>query len=146
MEMMNTAIKHLRDPGLQQDMATEVGIEQPKQEFYYCTNCQVGGHGQRFCEYLLKRPNWRVYPCEKWFVGDNGQAYCPLGRKTVDFTDEYYFSRIAMYIKGRAWLEDKRNMSELVPELMPKTWSIVNQQWVGQPPPKQSRATSFRGL
>ena len=23
------------------------------------SDCHVGGHGQRFCRYLLKRPNWR---------------------------------------------------------------------------------------
>ena len=24
------------------------------------SDCQVGGHGRRFCRYLLKRPNWRT--------------------------------------------------------------------------------------
>ena len=135
MDTMNTAVKHFRNPSLQQDVTAEVGTEQPKQEIYYCTNCKVGGHGQRFCEYLLQRPNWRVYPCEKWFSGVDRQTYCPLGRKTVDLADEHHFSRHAMYITGRASLEDKLKLAELVPELMPKTWTIVNQQWVGQPPP-----------
>jgi len=41
---------------------------QPMQQKYkYCTNCKVGGHGQRFCEYFLERPDWRVYPHQKWF-------------------------------------------------------------------------------
>ena len=55
--------------------------------YKYCTNCKVGGHGQRrlvvwmffaskcgghgrFCEYLLERPDWRVYPNQKWFEAE----------------------------------------------------------------------------
>ena len=87
----------------------------------------MGGHGQRFCRYLLKRPNWRIYPSEKWFEDRNGQvSHCPLGKKAVDFTDETYFSRIAMHIKGRIWLEDKRKLYEFVPDLMPYTYVIQN--------------------
>jgi hypothetical protein len=86
----------------------------------------------------LKRPNWRVYPSEKWFEDKSGQtSFCPLGRRGVDFTDETYFSRIAMHIKGRIWLEDKRKLYEFVPELMPDTYVIMDQRWVGDPPPPQ---------
>jgi hypothetical protein len=80
---------------------------------------------------LLKRPNWRVYPSEKWFEDSHGQvSHCPLGRRGVDFTDESYFSRIVMHIKGRIWLEDKRKLYEFVPDLMPPTYVIVDQKWV----------------
>lgn len=104
-------------------------------KFFYCSDCHVGGHGQRFCLYLLKRPNWRVYPTEKWFEDKNGQiSHCPLGRRGVDFTDETYFSRISMHIKGRIWLEDKRKLYEFVPDLMPLTFVIQDQRWVGEPP------------
>mmetsp|Transcript_13643 Transcript_13643/g.31019 ORF Transcript_13643/g.31019 Transcript_13643/m.31019 type:complete len:531 (-) Transcript_13643:23-1615(-) len=106
-----------------------------ERKFYYCTDCHVGGHGLRYCSYLLKRPNWRVYPFEKWFTDKSGQtSYCPLGRQGVDFADETYFSRISMHIKGRIWLEDKRKLYEFVPEYMPLTFVIMNGKWVGEPP------------
>merc|ERR1712048_1116307 len=75
----------------------------------------------------------------KWFEDKNGQtSYCPLGKRGVDFTDETYFSRIAMHIKGRIWLEDKRKLYEFVPELMPYTYIIVDQEWHGESPPPQA--------
>lgn len=111
------------------------GPPPPSRKFKYCTDCRVGGHGQRFCNYLLKRPDWRVYPYEKWFEDKNGStSHCPLGRRFVDFTDETHFSRIAMHIKGRIWLEDKRKLWEFIPEFMPPTYVIENGKWVGTPP------------
>lgn len=102
-----------------------------ERKIFYCADCQVGGHGRRFCSYLLKRPNWRIYPSEKWFEDGHGQvSHCPIGRRGVDFTDESYFSRIVMHIKGRIWLEDKRKLYEFVPDLMPPTYCIVDQEWV----------------
>lgn len=101
-----------------------------EREYFYCTNCKVGGHGQRFCEYLLKRREWRVYPYQKWFEDEKHNEYhCPLGKRLVDFADESHFSRIAMYIKGRIWLEDKTKMWELVPDLMPDTYVIEDLKW-----------------
>merc|ERR1719183_1044868 len=117
-------------------------VDEKDRKFFYCSDCHVGGHGQRFCGYLLKRPNWRVYPSEKWFENKNGQvSHCPLGRRGVDFADETYFSRISMHIKGRIWLEDKRKLYEFVPELMPYTYIITNKQWVGDPPPPEAAGT-----
>eukprot|EP00929_Paragymnodinium_shiwhaense_P112468 TRINITY_DN80723_c0_g1_i1.p1 TRINITY_DN80723_c0_g1~~TRINITY_DN80723_c0_g1_i1.p1 ORF type:complete len:524 (-),score=123.13 TRINITY_DN80723_c0_g1_i1:121-1692(-) len=112
------------------------GTESGKpREYFYCADCHVGGHGQRFCNYLLKRPNWRVYPSEKWFEDKGGQvSHCPLGRRGVDFTDETIFSRISIHLKGRIWLEDKRKLYEFVPHLMPKTFVIQDQVWVGEVP------------
>jgi hypothetical protein len=111
---------------------------QKERNYFYCADCKVGGHGNRFCQYLLKRPNWRVYPTEKWFEDNQGQvSYCPLGRLGVDFADESYFSRIVMHIKGRIWLEDKRKLYEFVPDLMPPTYVIVDSKWVGSPPPPE---------
>jgi len=104
-------------------------------QVFYCSDCKVGGHGQRFCLYLLKRPNWKIYPSEKWFEDKHGQiSHCPLGKRGVDFADETYFSRIAMHIKGRIWLEDKRKLYEFVPDLMPLTFVIQDQRWIGVPP------------
>lgn len=104
----------------------------PEEErtFFYCCNCKVGGHGQRFSEFLLKRDDWRVYPYQKWFEDEKHNEYhCPLGKRLVDFADESHFSRITMYIKGRVCLEDKTKMWELVPDLMPDTFVIQDRQW-----------------
>lgn len=109
--------------------------EPGNRKIFYCCNCKVGGHGARYCSYLLQRPNWRVYPNEKWFVDkDRGQCHCPLGAKKVDFTDETHFSRVSMHIKGRGVLEDKRRLWVLVPELMPETFVIDNKKWIGEIP------------
>ena len=106
-----------------------------KQRYRYCTNCKVGGHGQRFCEYFLERPDWRVYPNQKWFEDEKGNEYhCPLGKKLVDFADESHFSRIAMYLKGRAWLEEKTKVLDLAPGKMPDTYIIENGEWRGTAP------------
>ena len=76
-----------------------------------------------------------MYPSEKWFEDKQGQtSHCPLGRRGVDFADETYFSRIAMHIKGRIWLEDKKKLFDFVPDLMPYTYVIENQKWVGEIP------------
>merc|ERR1719399_1614093 len=105
---------------------------------HYVTNCKVGGHGARFCEYLLQRPNWNVFPHQKWFQDEvkGDQYFCPLGKHTVDFVDETQFSRVAMYLKGRIWLEEKTRVWEMVPEIMPPTFIIVNRAWKGDGPPE----------
>jgi len=121
-------------PGMQEERVVPV-VDSSERQYFYCSDCKLGGHCQRFCLYLLKRPNWRIYPAEKWFEDRNGQtSYCPLGKRGVDFTDETYFSRIAMHIKGRIWLEDKRKLYEFVPDLMPLTYIIQDRRWVGAPP------------
>mmetsp|Transcript_23659 Transcript_23659/g.43295 ORF Transcript_23659/g.43295 Transcript_23659/m.43295 type:complete len:661 (-) Transcript_23659:303-2285(-) len=115
-----------------------------KQRYNYCTNCKVGGHGQRFCEYFLERPTWRVYPHQKWFEDEKSNEYhCPLGKKLVDFADESHFSRIAMYLKGRAWLEEKTKVIELAPGLMPETYIIKNGEWQGSPPPSDEKVSNL---
>ncbi|CAE8646697.1 unnamed protein product, partial [Polarella glacialis] len=109
---------------------------QLQQRYKYCTNCKVGGHGQRFCDYFLERPSWRIYPNQKWFEDEKGNEYhCPLGKKLVDFADESHFSRIAMYLKGRAWLEEKTKVLQLGGALIPQTYIIENGAWKGDAPP-----------
>merc|ERR1719401_1477991 len=107
-----------------------------EQKYKYCTNCKVGGHGQRFCEYFLERPDWRIYPNQKWFEDEKRNEYhCPLGKKLVDFADESHFSRISMYLKGRACLEEKTKVMELAPGMMPETFIIKDGSWQGAAPP-----------
>jgi len=116
-----------------------------EQKYRYCTNCKVGGHGQRFCEYFLERPNWRVYPHQKWFEDEKANEYhCPLGKKLVDFADESHFSRIAMYLKGRAWLEEKTKVLELAGNLIPETFIIDKGVWKdGKEPPADDAVTNL---
>jgi len=116
-----------------------------QQRYKYCTNCKVGGHGQRFCEYFLERPDWRVYPHQKWFEDEKANEYhCPLGKKLVDFADESHFSRIAMYLKGRAWLEEKTKVLELAPGIIPETFIIEKGQWKdGKTPPGDDQVSKL---
>jgi len=124
------------DENLLDSVPLDSSSQTAKQKYHYCTNCKVGGHGQRFCEYFLERPDWRVYPHQKWFDDDRGNEYhCPLGKKLVDFADESHFSRVAMYLKGRAWLEEKTKVLDLAPGLMPETYIIEGGRWKGTPPP-----------
>jgi len=116
-----------------------------KQRYRYCTNCKVGGHGQRFCEYLLERPDWRIYPQQKWFEDEKKNEYhCPLGKKLVDFADESHFSRISMYLKGRAWLEEKTKILEIASDNMPETFIIEKGQWIeGRAPPSDNEVSNL---
>lgn len=136
MKAMKEAIDDTNIKPVSEDTVnTEVDVT--GRTIFYCTNCKVGGHGQRFCEYFLKRPNWRVYPNQKWFTDEKKNEYhCPLGKKMVDFADESHFSRYAMYLKGRIWLEEKTRMWDMVPDLMPTTYVIEDQKWKdGKAPP-----------
>jgi len=115
-----------------------------QQRFKYCTNCKVGGHGQRFCEYFLERPDWRMYPNQKWFEDDkNNEYHCPLGRKLVDFADESHFSRVAMYLKGRAWLEEKTKVLEIARDQIPETFIIEKGVWKGPAPPPDDQVPAL---
>jgi len=117
---------------------------QLQQRYKYCTNCKVGGHGQRFCDYFLERPSWRIYPNQKWFEDEKGNEYhCPLGKKLVDFADESHFSRIAMYLKGRAWLEEKTKVLQLGGALIPQTYIIENGAWKGDAPPADDQVSNM---
>ena len=54
----------------------------------------------------------------------------------VDFADESHFSRLAMYLRGRVWLEGKTSVLQLCDESMvPKTYIIERGQWSGDSPP-----------
>jgi len=116
-----------------------------KQKYRYVTNCKVGGHGQRFCEYLLERTDWRVYPNQKWFEDEKKNEYhCPLGKKLVDFADESHFSHVSMYLKGRAWLEEKTKVLQIAADHMPKTYIIDKGEWRdGIAPPEDSEVSNL---
>mmetsp|Transcript_139210 Transcript_139210/g.444916 ORF Transcript_139210/g.444916 Transcript_139210/m.444916 type:complete len:569 (-) Transcript_139210:32-1738(-) len=102
----------------------------------FCTDCKRGGHGQLYCKYLLERPNWRTFPDEPWFQDQYWKEYyCPEGRRVVDFADEPQFSRIAMYLSGRVYLEDKTKLIDIACGHMPETFIIEKGAWIGKAPP-----------
>eukprot|EP00928_Gymnodinium_smaydae_P026512 TRINITY_DN20796_c0_g1_i1.p1 TRINITY_DN20796_c0_g1~~TRINITY_DN20796_c0_g1_i1.p1 ORF type:complete len:601 (+),score=95.56 TRINITY_DN20796_c0_g1_i1:32-1804(+) len=108
-----------------------------------CTDCKRGGHGQLFCKYLLERPAWRDFPTQEWFQDEYWKEYyCPSGKRVVDFADEPQFSRVAMYLKGREWLEDKLKILEVASEYMPDTYIIERGQWKGKQPPSDDVAAN----
>mmetsp|Transcript_70118 Transcript_70118/g.227470 ORF Transcript_70118/g.227470 Transcript_70118/m.227470 type:complete len:466 (+) Transcript_70118:390-1787(+) len=103
---------------------------------FFCTDCKRGGHGQLYCKYLLERPNWRTFPDEPWFQDQYWKEYyCPEGRRVVDFADEPQFSRIAMYLSGRVYLEDKTKLIDIACGHMPETFIIEKGAWIGKAPP-----------
>jgi len=93
--------------------------------------CRRVGHGSIYSEVLLRRPDWQLHPSVKWFADDeHNQYYCPEGSRLVDFCDEMHFSRIAMYLNGRQCMENKAQLSVLVPSLVGDTFYIKDRQWV----------------
>jgi len=49
-----------------------------------------------------------------------------------------------MYLKGRIWLEEKTRVFDMVPEIMPPTFIIVNRAWKGpEPPEATARGMAF---
>ena len=66
------------------------------------------GLGKWFCECLSERPNWHPYPCQKWFISDANpnnpqQIYCPVGKVTVDYTDQPSFATVCSSCPGSNW-------------------------------------------
>jgi len=106
----------------------------------YCTDCGRVGHGAIFCQLLLERPDWCRYPSEAWYWDHmRGSEYrCPVGKMVVEFADEPKFSQIAMYLKGRDWLDEKDLVVGIARDFMPKTWHIQRGNWLdldGSGPP-----------
>lgn len=96
-------------------------------------DCGRGGHMALYASHLLQResgtPCWRKYPLQHWYTATRSYQ-CPLGKKVVDFCDEPQFSRrVAMYIAGREWLDEKEKVLKLASEWMPKTYVVQGGRW-----------------
>ena len=50
-----------------EDQETPCAIRVTERSLHGHDGPEVGGHGARFCDYLLQRPNWHVFPHQKWF-------------------------------------------------------------------------------
>merc|ERR1711865_213177 len=51
--------------------------------------------------------------------------------------------QIAMYLKGRAWLEEKTKVLELAPGLIPDTYIIEKGAWKGRTPPRDDEVSDL---
>ena len=97
---------------------------------YFCTNCERGGHGERYIQFLLQRNSssslnhekWKMYPSQPWYENFQNSYKCPLAKKVVDFCDEPQFSKISMYLLGRDYLDEKDKVITIAGEYMPKTY------------------------
>jgi hypothetical protein len=105
----------------------------------YFADCGRGGHALLYMSNLVKQSQgWSSYPLQPWFMdGFLGKSYwCPLGQQTLDFCDEPKFSKIAMYLKGREWLDEKEKIWEIAKDIMPTTYLVAHQRWVGGQEPE----------
>jgi hypothetical protein len=87
--------------------STAAGSSSLEAGLLYCTDCNRRGHGERYMQFLLERPGWQAYPSQAWYGRGMTEYMCPLGKKVVDFADEPEFSKVAMFIAGREWLDEK---------------------------------------
>jgi hypothetical protein len=92
-------------------------------KLYFCTDCERGGHGKRYIQFLLERPNWKTYPSQPWYENFHGAFSCPMGKKIVDFCDEPDFSNLSMYLSGREWLDEKDKVILISQGYMPTTYT-----------------------
>lgn len=112
-----------------------------EQQVFYVANCGRGGHGPMFMSHLLSRSDkWREWPLQPWYTDNilNGstQYECPLGKKVLDFCDEPRFSKTAMFIKGREWLDEKEKIIQIAGDTTLETFLIQGGKWLnGQSPP-----------
>lgn len=121
----------------------------------YFADCGRGGHGPIYRQHLMQqcRPCtnvcWRPWPVQEWYADHlRGQTYrCPVGKRVVDFCDEPQFSGIAMFLKGREWLDEKEKLITLRYDntilQIPPTFVIRQGQWVDAAPPTSSAASEI---
>jgi hypothetical protein len=74
----------------------------------------------------LRRGGWQTYPTQVWYEDFISQYHCPIAKKVVDFCDEPDFSKVAMYLSGREYLDEKDKVIEFAGRFMPKTFCIDN--------------------
>lgn len=95
--------------------------------------CDVGrgGHLMLYLHYLKKNYEYIEWPIQPWYqeqksLVETKQYYCPLGRRVVDLCDEPQFGRFPrFFLMGRHYLDEKDQLYQLVPELMPPTFASI---------------------
>ena len=92
----------------------------------FLVDCERGGHFSLYAHHLLQEngSEWKTYPTQKWYedIFRSKQYLCPLGKRVVGFCGEPQFSEVAMFIKGREFLDDKVKLLQTAEEFMPKTF------------------------
>ncbi|KAK3283095.1 hypothetical protein CYMTET_9195, partial [Cymbomonas tetramitiformis] len=115
------------------------GLYNPDRDTFFYSDCKVGGLGKWYCEILEEREAWKRYPAQKWFVSQAGcQIYCPVGKVTVDYSDQPDFCLTTSSLTGSDWLEDKAKLASLTRHLQPPTYEIKDRKWVGETPPDET--------
>jgi len=96
--------------------------------------CDVGrgGHLSLFLHYLTNQYGYVEWPTQPWYqeqkLVDAKKFFCPLGRQIVDLCDEPQFgSGIRFFLIGRKYMDEKDLLHDLVPELMPPTFSTIEE-------------------
>ena len=91
----------------------------------FLVDCERGGHFALYVHHLLQEngSQWLKYPAQKWYedIFRSKQYLCPLGKRVVEFCGEPQFSEVAMFIKGREFLDDKVKLLQNAEEFMPQT-------------------------
>eukprot|EP00986_Skeletonema_menzelii_P001081 scaffold290_cov138-Skeletonema_menzelii.AAC.4 len=111
------------------------GGESNDNNVLFASDCNRRGHGSRYIQLLKERGGWKTYPTQVWYEDFIHQFHCPLAKKVVDFCDEPEFSKVAMYLSGREYLDEKDKVIEFAGRFMPKTFCINGGEWVGDEPP-----------
>eukprot|EP00959_Pyramimonas_sp_CCMP1952_P343333 7191722-Pyramimonas_sp.AAC.1 len=53
---------------------------------------------------VLARESWARYPNQEWFVSQAGcQIYCPVGKVSVDYSDQPDFCLTSSTLSGSDW-------------------------------------------
>ncbi|EJK55456.1 hypothetical protein THAOC_24813 [Thalassiosira oceanica] len=91
----------------------------------FLVDCERGGHFSLYAHHLLHEngSQWLMYPTQKWYedIFRSKQYLCPLGKRVVGFCGEPQFSEVAMFIKGREFLDDKVKLLKYAEDFMPET-------------------------
>jgi len=119
-------------------------VSDPKRKEFFVSDChQQWGLGKWYCECLSERSSWTAYPSEKWFVTKSGvQLYSPMGRMTMDFSDQSVYSHVESCLYGTECLSSKSDLAFTAPEFLPQTWHIRDGVWSGSVPPPPSSSSS----
>jgi nicotinamidase-related amidase len=110
------------------------GDESNDNNILLASDCGRRGHGSRYIQLLQERGGWKTYPTQVWYEDFIHQFRCPLAKKVVDFCDEPEFSKVAMYLSGREYLDEKDKVIEISGRYMPKTYVSTNGKWIGGKP------------
>lgn len=117
---------------LHQQIPMAPTLSRPPPVKYVC-DVGRGGHISLYLHYLVQKYGYVIWPTQPWYQEQKSlgqepkQYYCPLGRRMVDLCDEPQFGTdIRFFLVGRKYLDEKDQLYDLVPELMPPTFPTID--------------------